>query len=151
MNPKSNLLAGLGAGFAATLVLSALMILKQRMGLTPDLNPAEVLARMSGTGSPAIGWLLHFAIGTIVWGLLFAWVSPMLPGSYWLRGVLFATGAWLVMMLVVMPMAGAGLFGLNLGTMAPVATLVLHWVFGVVLGAVYGAMTIRPDVVALSR
>jgi hypothetical protein len=45
--------------------------------------------------------------------------------------------AWLGMMIIVMPMAGAGLFGMNLGIMAPVMTLVLHVVFGAVLGAVY--------------
>ena len=37
------------------------------------------------------------------------------------RGAIFATGAWLVMMIVMMPMAGAELFGLHLGMMAPLA------------------------------
>jgi hypothetical protein len=58
-----------------------------------------------------------------------------------LRGAVFATGAWLIMMVVMMPMAGAGLFGMQLGLMAPVATLMLHWVYGAVLGAVYGTWT----------
>jgi hypothetical protein len=39
-----------------------------------------------------------------------------------------------------MPMAGAGLFGVGLGMMTPVATLVLHVVFGLVLGGVYGLL-----------
>lgn len=39
-----------------------------------------------------------------------------------------------------MPMAGAGIFGLNLGMMAPVMTLVLHLIYGAVLGAVYAAL-----------
>jgi len=51
----------------------------------------------------------------------------------------FASGAWLVMMVMLMPMAGAGAFGLQLGLMAPVATLILHWIYGAVLGAVYGS------------
>jgi len=41
-------------------------------------------------------------------------------------------------MFVMMPMAGAGVFGLDLGMAAPVMTLMLHLVFGAVLGAVYG-------------
>jgi hypothetical protein len=57
-----------------------------------------------------------------------------------LRGVIFAVGAWLLMMIVMMLMAGAGLFGLGLSMMTPVATLVLHIVFGLVLGGVYGLL-----------
>jgi hypothetical protein len=37
----------------------------------------------------------------------------------------------------VMPMVGAGLFGMNLGIMAPMMTLILHIVFGAVLGTDY--------------
>lgn len=67
----------------------------------------------------------------------------MLPGAFWLRGMLFSIAPWLVMMIVMMPMAGAGFFGLNLGMAGPVMTLVLHLIFGAVLGAVYGARAAR--------
>jgi hypothetical protein len=72
---------------------------------------------------------------------MYAWLDPKLPGSHLVRGAIFATGAWLIMMVVLMPMAGAGLFGMHLGLMAPVATLMLHWIYGAVLGGVYGAWT----------
>lgn len=79
-------------------------------------------------------------IGAIVWGGLFAWLDPHLPGnSHWLKGVTFGVGAWLLMMIAIMPMAGAGLFGMNFGMMAPAMTLMLHVIFGAVLGGVYGA------------
>ena len=42
------------------------------------------------------------------------------------------------MMVAVMPMADAGFFGLKFGIMAPVMTLVLHVIFGAVLGGIYG-------------
>ncbi|MBI5011273.1 MAG: hypothetical protein HZC06_00110 [Methylocystis sp.] len=35
-------------------------------------------------------------------------------------------------------MAGAGLFGINFGAMAPFMTLMLHIIFGAVLGGAYG-------------
>ncbi len=58
---------------------------------------------------------------------------PYLPGgSYMLKGMTFGVAAWLLMM--VMPMANVGLFGM----MAPVMTLMLHLIFGAVLGAAYG-------------
>ncbi len=132
------LLSGVIAGFIATIVLSALMIAKAMMGLMPDLNVIKMLSHMMGT-PPAGGWIAHFLIGSVAWGGLFALIYDHIPGEgAWLRGVIFAIGAWLAMMIVVMPMAGAGPFGMNLGVMAPVMTLMLHLVFGAVMGAVYG-------------
>ena len=45
-----------------------------------------------------------------------------------------------MMMIILMPMAGDGLFGLKLGLMAPAATLMLHMIFGAQMGWVYGAL-----------
>jgi len=141
----NNWTSGLVAGFAATVALSALMIMKSAMGIMPQLDLIEMMSRMVGApGNVAIGWLVHFGIGTIAWGLLFAWLDPRLPGNtYVLRGVVLGSGAWLLMMIVMMPMAGAGFFGLGLGIMAPIMTLVLHVIFGAVLGWVYGQMVSR--------
>jgi hypothetical protein len=47
------------------------------------------------------------------------------------------------MMIAMMPIAGAGFFGSHLGMTAPVMTLMLHIIFGFVLGAVYALE--RPD------
>jgi hypothetical protein len=129
---------GIIAGLVATLVLSVAMLMKRSMGLMPELDPIGMITAMAGAGSAAVGWIGHFVIGAIFWGVGFAILSPYLPGAYWLRGLIFALGAWLMMMIVVMPMAGAGVFGLGLGMMAPVVTLLLHVVFGLVLGGVYG-------------
>jgi hypothetical protein len=139
---------GIVAGFVATVVLSAMMLMKQSMGLMPELDPIAMLTSMAGASSPALGWIAHFVIGSIFWGVGFAIVSPYLFGPYWLRGTIFAVAAWLMMMVVVMPMAGAGLFGLDLGTMVPVATLVLHVVFGVVLGGTYGLLGAEKESIA---
>jgi len=128
------------AGLAATLVMSAIMLMKASMGIMPELDVIKTLSSMLDGGNPGVGWAAHFMISTVVWGLLFAAIlRPGLTG-YWWRGALFGVGAWLLMMVVVMPMAGAGIFGLNLGMMAPVMTLVLHLIYGVVLGAVYATL-----------
>jgi uncharacterized membrane protein YagU involved in acid resistance len=131
---------GIAAGLVATVVLSAMMLMKQSMGLMPELDPIGMITTMVGASFPAAGWIGHFVIGTLFWGVGFAIVSPYLPGAYWLRGAIFAVGAWLTMMIVVMPMAAAGMFGLGLARMAPAATLLLHVVFGLVLGGVYGLL-----------
>jgi len=134
---------GIVAGLAATVVLSLLMIMKQAMGLMPQLNSVAMLTQMMGAQTPLVGWLAHFVIGVVVWGMVFAWIDSRLSYAHWINGVIFATGAWLIMMIAIMPLAGAGLFGLNLGLgiMAPLATLMLHWIYGAVLGAVYGMGT----------
>jgi uncharacterized membrane protein YagU involved in acid resistance len=139
---------GIAAGFVATVVLSAMMLLKRSMGLMPELDPIAMIAAVAGASSPAVGWIAHFVIGSIFWGVGFAIVSPYLPGPHRLRGVIFAVGAWLIMMLVVMPMAGAGSFGLGLGIMAPVVTLALHVVFGLVLGGIYGLVSAKQGSIA---
>lgn len=136
----NKILAGLGAGFIATVVLSAIMVAKGMMGLMPGL---DVIAMLSGMmGAPlATGWVVHFMIGTLVWGGAFALIYNDLPGDGPVaKGMGFGIAAWLMMMLMVMPMAGAGLFGLGLGIMAPMMTLALHLVFGAVLGAAFARL-----------
>lgn len=117
--------------------------MKAAMGVMPELNLIKMIADMFGAPT-AVGWAMHFMIGTVLWGSRFARLNRGLPGeSHWLKGIVFATGAWLIMMIAMMPMAGVGFFGFHLGMMAPVMTLALHVVFGIVLGAIYAVE--RPE------
>jgi hypothetical protein len=141
MNPYSR---GLLAGLIATVALSALMILKMVLGLLPQFNAVAMLAGI-GHGylglpaTPAVGWIGHLVLGTVVWGLLFAGLDTVLPGpTMVVKGLVFGLLAWLAMMVIFMPLAGAGLFALDLGLPVTVATLVLHLIYGAVLGGVYG-------------
>lgn len=137
--------AGLIAAFIATIVLSALMILKGKLGLLPDMNVIHMLASHMG-GNPIMGWVAHFTIGTVFYGLIYVLLfSDQHWGNHVLRAMLMATLGWLVMMLAIMPLMGAGLFGLGLpsGIKIPIATLMLHLIFGAVLGTMYGTLTRR--------
>ncbi len=142
----NNIAKSMVSGFAATAVLSILMIMKMKMGVMPDLNVIKMMSKMAhgmmGTPvTPVIGWVMHFLIGTVAWGGLFAIIGKSLPGdSYIIKGLLFGILAWVLMMVMVMPMAGAGFFGLSLGMMAPVMTLMLHLVYGAVLGGVFAKL-----------
>ncbi|MEF2548461.1 DUF6789 family protein [Aurantimonas sp. E1-2-R+4] len=135
----TNLKNGFLAGFIATAVLSVMMVAKGIMGVMPELDVAAMLSMMMG--APVIvGWLAHFMIGTLAWGGGFAILYEVVPGgSAVVKGIVFGVAAWLAMMIMVMPIAGAGVFGMNFGILAPMMTLVLHIVFGAVLGGVYGA------------
>ena len=136
----NNIVKGIVAGLAATMVLSMIMVAKGMMGLMPELNVIAMLSSMMKVAMP-LGWVIHFMIGMLVWGIGFSVVSGFLPGgSDITRGMSFGIAAWLLMMLMVMPMAGAGLFGLNMGMMAPVMTLMLHAIYGAVLGFVFSKL-----------
>ncbi len=137
----SNIKSGFIAGFIATVVLSLLMVMKGMMGVMPELDVAAMLAGMIGA-SVMVGWIAHFVIGTVAWGGGFAVLYEYIPGrSAIQKGIVFGIADWLGMMILIMPMAGAGLFGLGLGMMAPVMTLVLHIIFGAVLGAIFASRT----------
>lgn len=131
---------GMAAGFVATIVLSAILVMKSSMGLMPDLDPIQMLGNMIGDGSRTVGWVMHFVIGTIMWGLLFTAIFGAAVNGFWWRGIVFSLGAWLIMEVVLMPMAGKGLFGMNAGMMGWMMPLVMHVIYGAVLGGVYGAL-----------
>lgn len=132
-----NVTKGVIAGLAGTVVLSVLMVMKGAMGLMPELDVIAMLGGMMKV-PPAAAWAIHFMIGA-VFGLMFAVSYRLIPGgSAVVKGMVFGTGAWLLMMVMVMPMAGAGMFGMKLGMMAPLMTWVLHLVFGAVMGLVFG-------------
>ncbi|MDQ6684311.1 MAG: hypothetical protein M3Z16_04220 [Pseudomonadota bacterium] len=141
-----NIGKGLLAGLAATVVLSILMVLKAMMGIMPELDLPKMLAGMMGSSdTPGIGWAIHFMIGVVVYGVAIALLDEHLPGQgSTTHGLLLACAGWLIMMVVLMPMAGAGIFGMKMGPMAPLMTLVLHLVFGAVLGWTYGKLMSNP-------
>lgn len=138
----ANIGKGVIAGFVATVALSAIMLMTSAIGVMPQLDVIGMLGGMMGTGA-FMGWVAHFVIGSIVWQPLQRRRAQLPGGSYWLKGVAFGVGAWLLMMVALMPMAGAGLFGASLGMAVPIMALVLHVIFGAVLGAAFAALQYR--------
>jgi Family of unknown function (DUF6789) len=137
---------GLFAGLVATVIVSLLMLLKQALGYMPNVNPVLELANALGYRSALVGWTAHFAIGVLAWGVLFTWFDGYLRQlPHWINGLFFSSVVWLGVMVIVLPAAGRGLFGargLALGT--PTVTLLLSWIYGVVLGVVYGWLRPSP-------
>jgi alcohol dehydrogenase (cytochrome c) len=147
---------GMIAGFAGVTALSILMLIKSRLGLLPELNPiADIVNILNGyTGADlpmAAGWVGHFVIGSIAWGAAYALLEPIFPGPAIVKGLVFALIAWLAMMILFMPLAGRGFFAMSLGAPLALATLVVHLVYGAVLGVVYARLAGRSEVVLDSR
>jgi hypothetical protein len=121
-------------GLVATAAMTLLMLTAPMMRL-PPMNVGAMLGSMMG-GSLFLGWMAHFAIGTVLAIVYAALVATRLPGRGFVRGALFGLAPWLVAQLVVMPMMGAGPFGGSFG--AGFGSLMGHLVYGAVLGGVYG-------------
>jgi hypothetical protein len=124
---------GIVAGFIATLALSIL------------LDPIVFLTGTAWTAASGFGWPLHVLIGPVVWGAAFALVHDHMSGPSWLRGVVFATGVWLLVMVGV-PAIGpdrAGFLGIGLNAATLAAALIMHALYGAVLGMVLGALATR--------
>ncbi|GAM59405.1 hypothetical protein JCM19231_4853 [Vibrio ishigakensis] len=142
----NNLIRGFFAGFIATLALTSVMMIKSALGVMPEFNPIHILANLATeqiglSMSIGVGWAIHFLLGSAIWGGALVILNSILPGSKQLtKALVLSTAAWLAMMVVLMPLANLGLFGLTLGIKVPVMTLILHLVFGIALGVSYSKL-----------
>lgn len=125
-------------GFAGTLAITFLMYIGAPMMGLPKMDIAAMLGRMLGGWS--MGMLMHFINGTIIFPLIYGYfVFRKLPGTPYLKGIIWGITLWVLAQLIVMPMMGAGIFGLKMaGTMSAVGSLVGHAVYGALLGWIGG-------------
>ncbi len=131
---------GVIAGFVATVVLSVIIVLLNAMGVLPELDIISLIDRLGSIGRGG-AWVDHFIVGTLLWGPIFAaFDATSAQRPRWQKGLMFGVFAWVMMMLLFMPVVGGGLFGLQLGIVAPVGMLVLHLIYGAVIGTVFDAL-----------
>lgn len=133
----TDIASGLIAGFVATVILAILMLTKKAMGIMPQLSMIGMLECV--TDQPrSVGWTIHFFVGTVFYGLLIAILAPMLPFDYWLDGVVIGLIGWVIASVTLMPAAGKGFFGLDIGATAFIVLMMMHVIFGALLGLIYG-------------
>lgn len=101
----------------------------------PEPIPAAIVTGLFGSGlaAPVLVVLAagsHLGYGG-VWGAVLGWgTSEVTIGT----GLALGTGLWLLMQIAVLPLLGWGLFGTAITPAIAVATLVLHLIYGAVLG-----------------
>ncbi len=133
---------GLAAGLFAASVAAVALKLNAQTNFFPPIDPIGAIGALTGTGA-AGGWIVFLILGAAV-GALFAWLDPDLPGdSLRQRGMILSSLIWAAMALLVMPLAGLGLFGLEHGLFLALAILALHLMFGAVLGGTYGWLLLQ--------
>lgn len=82
----------------------------------------------------------------LVWALTYArFVDQQAAAPGWKSGAMFSIVPWLLSITLFFPVAGAGFLGsaLDAGPLPVLGNLVLHLVFGAVLGSMYA---IQPDI-----
>ena len=129
------------AGIIATIVLSLLLIAQTYFGVLPEFQLIaewqKLLASVGLPSDPAWAWVANSLVGAVFYGIVFAALEPILPGSGLSEGLAFGVIAWLVMMLVFMPLAGYGFFAVVLGAPVIFGTLAVHLVYGAAIGIAY--------------
>ena len=142
--------ASIASGFIATFALTASLAIAygivNSLGDTSGNTIERWFAALSNNEMTetvsdmfAVGMVLNLFMG-LIWAIIYArWFEPRLTGPGWRRGALFSLIPWLLSIVVFFPIAGIGIFGYqaDAGILPVLGNLVLHLVFGVVLGFLY--------------
>lgn len=135
---------GMMAGLAATVVVVGLEAVNMVAGpwFTPFPN---ILSHMLGMdGVPALGWVTHVLVGTVVLGGLFGIVCPRLPtDTYATKGIAFAVASFGVLMTAIFLVGDRQTFSGDGGFGVVAWLLITNVVFGIVMGLVYGRLVER--------
>ena len=123
----------------ATFIAGSMLLMNNALHSFPEVHVARSLAAMLGAPDHVmVGVVAILVVGILGCGALFVTLAPRLPmKSYLAKSLAFGAASWLLMMVVFMPLVGAGFFGLARGADVPIAMLVLHFVFWLVLGISY--------------
>jgi hypothetical protein len=143
---RDGVVSGFIATFAMTVVLAVAYGLAQAVG---DAEGGRVARWFWALGHNPVaarttdGVVVAIALNLLM-GLLLAlvygrWVEPVLSGPGWRKGVIFALVPWLLSVVAVLPLLGGGFLGASIGAgpLPILGNLVLHLVYGAVLGSVY--------------
>ncbi len=143
---RDGVIAGFAATIAMTLVLITGYILAGAFGEESGNTLQQWLYGLThnsvtdGTFDIPVGAYGVNLVAGLVWALLYVAIfEPRLPGSGWQRGMIFSLLPWLLSLVVFLPLVGAGFFGLDLdaGVLPIIGNLILHLVYGAVLGYIY--------------
>jgi hypothetical protein len=144
--------SAIAAGIVATAVMTVLMYVGKAMGMPMDM-PRMLGLMVVGPDSGAVvvlGLVVHFMMG-VVFAIVYALLFDLFDiDPSWLWGALFGAvhGVGAGMALGMMPamhprmgegevLSAPGPIGKNLGAMVPLGLIILHIVFGAVVGGIY--------------
>jgi hypothetical protein len=127
------------AGFIATIVIGAMLLMNNAVHGISNVGIGRILAALLGEPNHVFyGWLAFLVIGIFICSNLYAFLAPKIPiRSFLVNALLFALVCWLILMVVLGPLAGARPFLLDRGHVQAAVTLVLSLVYWLVFSAIY--------------
>ncbi|WP_198586772.1 DUF6789 family protein [Glycomyces xiaoerkulensis] len=137
---RRRLAAGAGWGALATVAMSVVMLAATATGISPMPKPipaalvAHALGELPRPGMVALAAGSHLAYGAVA-GTALAGLFRRV--NLW-TGAAYGAALWVLMGLVWLPVLGWGPFGTSVAAPIAVATLVLHLIYGIVLGGLLG-------------
>lgn len=144
---QAKLLKSAVVGMIGSLLMFLVMMFAiHGAGIAPfDLPPSAAFLEKLGINVGPLPLLVHFGYGA-TWSVVLVYLFQ--EETDLMKGLLFAGGLWLFMMVVYSPVIGWGFFGfggadiardsklyLEPGPKYAVATLLLHVLYGIVIGA----------------
>lgn len=137
---RPNVWRAILGGFIGTLAITMMMYWVGPMMGMMKMDIAASLGSMLG-GSWALGMMMHFVNGTIIFPLIYAYLLfRVLPGGGTLKGIEWGLILWFLAQVMVMPMMGDGFFSANMGgMMAAGGSLMGHAIYGGLLGWIAGS------------
>jgi hypothetical protein len=159
--------AALVAGAVATVVMTIMMKGASAAGMTEmpsfELMTGSMVSGERGKAMVAGAFIHYVMMGTVAFGLAYAFIFSLIGEADWWLGALIGVGHGLVVGLMAMPMMPSmhprmgervatvgdgsdiwiespGAMGRNWGAATPVGVLAGHAVYGLVHALVYGAL-----------
>ncbi len=143
------------AGVVGGAVMILVMIIARAAGLT-DMNMVMALGSMITQETTAETWVLGFVMHLVISGLIaliYAAVFEAIRRSNWLLGLIggaihAAIGGFVLLgMPAIHPLmpdtiTAPGAFAINFGTMTAVTFVVLHLIYGMIVGGIYSPVHI---------
>ena len=123
----------------ATIVIGSMLLMNNAVHGVPNVGIGKMLAELLGEPNRVFyGWLAFLVLGIFICSNLYAFLAPKIPiQSFLVNGLLFALVCWLILMVVLWPLAGADPFLLDRGHVQAAVTLVLSLVYWLVFSIIY--------------
>lgn len=151
----SNYLKAGVTGLIGSLVMFILMQIALKTGMAPfNVPPSSAFLHSIGMPAKPLALIGHFLYGAF-WSIILVAIAKASTSLG--KGIILSIILWLIMMLIISPIIGWGVFGFGDAAgnakdsplyLAPgpkylIATLVLHLVFGLVVGGINAAWTVK--------
>ncbi len=128
-----NIAKGVISGVVASALVAGGIYLASLLGLVQWLDPMRAAAGVA-LHPASLSWVTYFILGALLWGTVFALLSPVLPGPFWCKGAAFGVVIWLLTVAIAQAARAS--------MAAPLAPgpIIVHLLLGVLLGLTYGTL-----------